>query len=559
MVLAHTDTGRGPVIVLLHGWSLDRRTWKPQEELLRQRGFRVIAPDLPGHGESVAYSNGHSPATFSAMPAALLELLDSLDVEKAILCGLSMGSALAVEFTIAHPDRVVGLLLASNAMADGANRGSASAQRLREHGLDALVPMYAPLLFSARWRIERTSAVKEWAREFRSNDVESLATVVSDYHGRRRWGSELHSITVPTSVVFGSEDATTSIDRRSDYLTIPGSIRDDIAGVGHLANVEAPVQFTERILRLADRVPTHSPVRRAPIASMAADPGYLSSAYLYVPADSVRKLASAAQSQAQALILDLEDGVAPSAKDTAVKGAREFLMAGHSAECWVRLDPSRWHADLGVLIASGCQTLRLRGVIVPKAESGAGIAAVSERLAELEGAAGLVVGSIAIIPLIETPLALDSLPELARAPRVLRFGMGEADLRAALGLRATVQGFELLTARSAVVLASAAAGLAPPIASTSTDFTDLEALAESSGRLRSLGFTARTAIHPAQLPAILRAFEPTPEELAQARKTLDAFESAIATDRGAVASDGVMIDLAVVRTARDLLAQAQRK
>jgi len=280
-------------------------------------------------------------------------------------------------------------------------------------------------------------------------------------------------------------------------------------------------------------------------------PERLPRTYLYVPGDRPARFGKAIASGADAVIFDLEDGVTQSKKGAAVENVAALLAQPQQVSCWVRLDNHRWADDLPKLVGRG-----LRGVVVPKAESGAQITVVASALEAAESAAGLQIGSIRITPLVESPAGVAALAELVVAPRVLRLGMGEADLRAALLLRQRADGLELLYVRSQVVLASAVAGIAPPIASTSTDFRDLDALARSTQLLRDLGFSARTAIHPAQLPVVLAALAPSPEELTQARAILAAYDGAQSYASGVSTVDGSLVDLAVVRAARALLASA---
>lgn len=546
-MLGYTDQGTGPAIVLLHGWSLDRTTWEPQIQYLSTRGFRVIAPDLPGHGESVAAVN---PPTFTAMPAAVVDLMDRLGVHSAVVAGLSMGGAVAAEIAVQYPHRVRGLLIAGNAMADGAGRGAASAARLRSTGLDPLVELYEPLMFSERYRAGNPEGLLRWASQFRANDLEAIAAVIGDYHGRRRLDTEITAVHLPAVVVFGSDDATTPVDRRSDYLGIPGSIRDDIAGAGHLSNVEEPLEFSARLLRLAARSWPAAPAADLDHAgdSEPAAKVALALSYLYVPADSERKLTAAESSAAPALILDLEDGVAPSAKAVAVANAARFVAGSHDRQVWVRVDPADWAGPLAAVVGPG-----LTGIFLAKAESADQLRAVAALLDTLEDARGLPARSIRVIPIVESPAGLAALADIASAPRVLRLGMGEADLVAALGIRRSTGDPELLLVRSLVVLASAVAGLAAPVASTSTDFRDLAALAVGCRQLRSLGFAARTAIHPAQLPVIAAAFAPTETEVARAQAMVAAFDTAVDSGHGVVSADGALVDLAVVRSARTVL------
>lgn len=270
----------------------------------------------------------------------------------------------------------------------------------------------------------------------------------------------------------------------------------------------------------------------------------LARTYLYVPADRPDRFAKALSCGADAVILDLEDGVADAAKDDAVGHLATLLSEPQPTPCWVRLDNRRWATDLPALAGPG-----LDGVVVPKAESTAQLTAVAEALGAVEGRLGLDDGSLRMLPLVESPVGVAALSEIAGAPRVLRLGMGEADLRASLVVRPRLDGLDLLHVRSSVVIASAVAGIAPPVASTSTDVRDLTGLSASTALLRDLGFTARTTIHPAQVPIVAAALAPTEQEIVRARAVVAAFEQARSTRLGVSTVDGGLVDLAVVRAA----------
>jgi citrate lyase subunit beta/citryl-CoA lyase len=277
--------------------------------------------------------------------------------------------------------------------------------------------------------------------------------------------------------------------------------------------------------------------------------------YLYVPADAPGKLAGALRRGADAVIVDLEDAVAPVAKDAARAAVREWLagQAPDTGRIWVRINPG----DLGHADARAVVSPALAGVCAAKTASASQIAALGTVIAEAEEALGLPVGKVAVAPLLETAGAVLNAAEIARAPRVTRLQLGEADLRAELGITPGVDERELLLVRSMAVLASAAAGIEPPIAAASLDFRDLDALRVSSEAFRRLGFRGRTCIHPAQIPVVNDVFTPSTQEIAAARDVVARFEAAIAAGAGVcLDAEGRMIDEAVVRTARRIIALA---
>ncbi|SEF68526.1 citrate lyase subunit beta / citryl-CoA lyase [Thermomonospora echinospora] len=274
---------------------------------------------------------------------------------------------------------------------------------------------------------------------------------------------------------------------------------------------------------------------------------------LYVPGDAADKLAKALGKGADELIVDLEDAVPQAGKEAARATVASWLDAlpagGAGPRLWVRINPGeQGHQDLRAVVAPG-----LTGVCVAKAEDPADLEALDALLTDLEPERGIT-EPLRLIPLLESGEALFRARELARAPRVVRLQLGEADLAADLGVTPSPDGGELLWARSQVVAASAAARIDPPIAPVSTDFRNLEALRESTWTLRRLGFWGRACIHPAQIAVVHEVFTPTEEELAKAKDVLDRYGEALAAGSGVcLDAQGRLIDEAVVRSARRLL------
>ncbi|MFC4852187.1 HpcH/HpaI aldolase/citrate lyase family protein [Actinophytocola glycyrrhizae] len=258
--------------------------------------------------------------------------------------------------------------------------------------------------------------------------------------------------------------------------------------------------------------------------------------YLYVPADQPRLLVGAAGRGADALIVDLEDAVARSRKAVARAAVAEYLDTGTA---WVRINAGTPAEDLAALAGRP----GLAGVVVPKAEPAL--------LSEVDDLLGVL--DVPVLALVETARGLRDLHAVAETPRVVRLGLGEADLAGELNLRPGPDREELWPIRSAVVVASAAAGLMPPVGPVHTEVRDLSDLARTTERLLRQGFRARTAITPAQLGVINEVFTPSREEVERARATV----ALLSADSGvAVDADGRMVDEAVVRSARAVLARS---
>jgi citrate lyase subunit beta/citryl-CoA lyase len=271
--------------------------------------------------------------------------------------------------------------------------------------------------------------------------------------------------------------------------------------------------------------------------------------YLYVPATEPDRLAKSLERGADAVIADLEDAVAVGDKAAARETVARWLarLPATPVQVWVRINAESPAEDVAVL------TGQATGVVVPKA-SPALLERVDAALADRERDLDLPSGRFAVVPLIESAAGLLDLPAIAAGSRVHRLGIGEADLMGELGLRPGADRAELLPLRLQVVVASVAAGIAAPVAPTSTDFRDLESFRSTSAALLRLGFRGRTAIHPGQVPVVNEAFTPGEEELAAAQRLIDRFEAA---GSGVVVDDrGRMVDLAVVRAARETVQRA---
>jgi len=269
--------------------------------------------------------------------------------------------------------------------------------------------------------------------------------------------------------------------------------------------------------------------------------------YLYVPADQEDKLAKAAGCGADALILDLEDAVAPGAKATARKNAAAAIP-GLPGEVWVRVNADTPEADIAAVAVPG-----LKGIVVPKAEPEL-LGLADALLTEAEAAHDLAPGTFALLALIESASGVVQAERVAASPRVVRLGVGEADLAGELGLRPGPEREELWPIRSRIVVASAAAGILPPVGPVETAVRDTEKLVAGTRTLLRQGFRARTALSPRQLPLINEVFTPSQEELEEARDVVRRL-----AETGGVALDarGRFIDAAVARSAHEVIGRAE--
>jgi citrate lyase subunit beta/citryl-CoA lyase len=282
--------------------------------------------------------------------------------------------------------------------------------------------------------------------------------------------------------------------------------------------------------------------------------------WLFAPGDSAGKIAKALASGADAVIIDLEDSVAAGHKADARRITAEILGQPVPAgvQAWVRinaLDTGLAEADLDAVIAAGPA-----GIVLPKSASVADVQRLDAELTARERAAGLAVRAIRILPITtETPAALFNLHSYAEAPdRLAGLTWGAEDLSAAIGA-ATARDetgaytplYEL--ARSLCLAGAAAAGTAA-VETVYPDFRDLDGLTRYLAKARRDGFAGMMAIHPAQVPAIVRAFIPTADDQAWAQQVVDLFEAN--PGAGTLAFNGKMIDRPHLVQARRLLDRA---
>ena len=262
----------------------------------------------------------------------------------------------------------------------------------------------------------------------------------------------------------------------------------------------------------------------------------LARSLLFVPGDRPERFAKAVASGAHRVILDLEDAVAPTGKDHARQAVAAWL-ATPGAEVVVRINAAdtAWHADdLAVL-----RSLARATVMLPKAD----VHSAAAFAAALPGRP--------FIALVETSAALVSIDAVAAIPGVARIAFGSIDFTADSGIEDEAE--NLTAVRTRIVIASRAAGLPAPIDGVSVELTDEALMTCQAERARRMGFGGKLCIHPRQVHAVHGAFTPKAQEVAWARRVLEAFDTSAGA---AVALDGKMVDKPVVDRARQILAEA---
>ncbi|HVZ68488.1 MAG TPA: CoA ester lyase [Rhizomicrobium sp.] len=277
--------------------------------------------------------------------------------------------------------------------------------------------------------------------------------------------------------------------------------------------------------------------------------------FLFVPADSEKKLARAQSSPADALILDLEDAVAAPNRPAARKLAHAFVSERKSrASLWVRINPvgsSDYGADLEAIVGA-----KPDGLIVPKPDGPDALRVLDNDLTALESRHGLPLGAIKTLPVAtETPIAVMSLMDYrSPPPRLSALSWGAEDLSAALGAAGNRDDsgeflFIYKVVRSLVLIAAKAAGVSA-IETLHADFRDSKGLEKVARAAQREGFSGMFAIHPDQVEIINAAFTPTEADVAHARRVVEAF----ATGAGVASLDGKMLDQPHLVQARHVLA-----
>lgn len=295
------------------------------------------------------------------------------------------------------------------------------------------------------------------------------------------------------------------------------------------------------------------PVRSKPVGASSKE--RLRRSRLYLPGNEPKFFVNATLHKPDCIILDLEDSVSPSEKDSArvlVRNALRHVSFG-DAERMVRINQlPEGIKDLRHIIPHNVQT-----ILIPKCESGEHILEVEreiERLSTLHN----VEDRVLLLPIIESALGVVRAFEIASASnRNCAIAIGLEDYTADIGVTRTNAGAESLYARSAIVNAAKAAGL-QAMDSVFSDVGDDEGLRQSSLEAKAIGFDGKGCIHPRQIKIVHEAFAPTVEEVAYATSVLEAFEDAQRNGSGVVALGSKMIDAPVVRWAQRVLALASQ-
>ena len=278
---------------------------------------------------------------------------------------------------------------------------------------------------------------------------------------------------------------------------------------------------------------------------------------LFAPGNHPRKVEKCLALDADVVILDLEDAVAIAEKEATRSVVVDALVdRAHRARGYIRVNavdtPYCW-GDLQAVVRPGVD-----GIVLPKLESESDLRTADWVVSQLERERGMEPGAFDILPIIETGKGVAAVSSICRAgTRVRRLSFGAGDYTLDMGFRWTDGERELDQARSAIALASRTAGLDPPIDTVFVHIGRLGALRRSAELARDFGFQGKLCIHPEQVGPVNEAFSPTGEEVAQARRYLEAFREAEARGSASIQVDGHFIDYPIVEKAQRVIDLAE--
>jgi len=245
ITLMYDDQGNGEPLVLIHGHPFDRSMWAPQVEEFSRSGWRVIAPDLRGYGQSTVVPGMTLLETFARDTVALL---DHLDIDRVVLGGLSMGGQIVMEFYRLFPDRIRGLVLADTfpggETGDGKRARNAQADRLLREGMQGYADEVLPKMVAPMTLAALPTVAAHVRAMMRGAPPEGAAAALRGRAERRDYTDMLARIAVPTLVVVGRDDEFTPVsDAERMHRLIPHAVLAVVDDAAHMPNLERQSEF----------------------------------------------------------------------------------------------------------------------------------------------------------------------------------------------------------------------------------------------------------------------------------------------------------------------------
>lgn len=249
------DEGSGPAIVLLHGFPFERTMWREQFDALQSQ-YRMIAPDLRGLGETAAPDG---VATMDQMARDVAALLDALQIDRVVVCGLSMGGYVALEFCHLFPGRVSALVLAgTRAPADSVEEKQnreRQATRILAEGMKGVADETLPKLLARETLAGKPEIVTRVRQMIESTDPRGAAAAQRGMAARRDYSEDLTHINVATLVIVGREDSIRPLsDAEFMHSKIRNSRLEVIENAAHVSNMERPEVFNNALSLLLEEI-----------------------------------------------------------------------------------------------------------------------------------------------------------------------------------------------------------------------------------------------------------------------------------------------------------------
>lgn len=256
MKLHYKEIGSGTPVVLIHAFPLSSKMWKAQAEHLSRNNFRVILPDLPGFGETNSKSEQFS---IEEMAHQILELIESLNLEKAIIGGLSMGGYVLFNLFRIAPEKCAALMFCDTtylADTDEKRKGRFEMiSKIEKSGADALIENMLPNMTSDTTKEKNPALIDELTEIFSKVSPQSAINALRSMAERTDSSDILSKINVPTLLVFGESDKVTNLENANKMNElIPDSELQVIKNAGHYSNLEQPEEFNEILLDFCNRV-----------------------------------------------------------------------------------------------------------------------------------------------------------------------------------------------------------------------------------------------------------------------------------------------------------------
>jgi pimeloyl-ACP methyl ester carboxylesterase len=249
--IAYDVTGEGKAIILIHGFPLNRKMWKEQVSVLTQIGYKTVTLDLRGQGESVAPSGSY---TIDMLADDVVELMNYLNIDKAIIGGMSMGGYILLDIIERYTEKISGaLFIATRSSADdeaGKQRRTMLSERVKLEGSKVISEIFKNVLFadsSFETRKELVNEVENWML---SQKPEGLAETLLAMRDRKDYNNILKNIKVPCFVITGDNDKAIPIEHTRIFeKNLPNQTTIIIPGGGHLVNMEYPKEFNEHLIK----------------------------------------------------------------------------------------------------------------------------------------------------------------------------------------------------------------------------------------------------------------------------------------------------------------------